>query len=117
MLAFYMDHNIPAALTNGLRRYDIDVLTAFEDGFDKAQDPSVFDRAQELGRVLVTHDRGFLGMAASWQRQCREFAGLVFAHQSGFNVGRGIRFLRSLSDTVVGEEMYNRVLYLPTHSE
>lgn len=32
MLAVYMDQQVPAAITGGLRERGIDVLTAFEDG-------------------------------------------------------------------------------------
>ena len=32
MLSVYMDHHVPAAITEGLRSRGIDVLTAFEDG-------------------------------------------------------------------------------------
>ncbi|HWL95580.1 MAG TPA: DUF5615 family PIN-like protein [Phycisphaerae bacterium] len=113
MLAFYLDHNIPAAVANGLRRRGIDVITAFEDGFDCENDPTIFDRAQALHRVFFTHDYGFLRMAAARQRTGEDFVGLVFAHQNGFNVGAGIRHLLFLADNNAPEQMRNRVDYIP----
>lgn len=115
MLAYYLDHNIPAAVAKGLRRRGVDVVIAFEDGFDRANDPSIFDRAQALRRVLFTHDYGFR-MTAEWQRSGREFAGLVFAHQNGFNVSAGIRHLLFLADNNVPDQMRNRVEYVPARN-
>jgi hypothetical protein len=31
-LAYYMDHNVSSAITNGLRSRGVDVITAYEDG-------------------------------------------------------------------------------------
>ena len=39
-LALYMDQHVPRAITTGLRLRNVDVLTAFEDGFSDVDDPS-----------------------------------------------------------------------------
>lgn len=44
-LALNMD--IPRAITNGLRRRGVDVLTAQEDGTAELDDPPLLDRATE----------------------------------------------------------------------
>jgi len=36
MITFYMDHNVPRAITAGLRLRGIDVITAYEDGADRS---------------------------------------------------------------------------------
>ena len=54
MLALYMDHNVPRAITEGLRLRGIDVITAYEDSADDMNDPALLDRATELGRALFT---------------------------------------------------------------
>jgi len=113
MLAFYMDHQFRAAVVRGLRARGIDVLTAAEDGAERFDDESLLLRANELGRVLVTHDKGFLGRAAQWQRSGREFAGIVFAIQSPIDVGKTIEFLELVSHVARPEEMRNRVEYIP----
>jgi hypothetical protein len=60
-LSYYMDHNVPRAITIGLRLRDVDVLTAIEDGMDQAEDEILLDRASLLQRVLFTQDdeRGY----------------------------------------------------------
>ena len=39
-LRLYMDHHVPAAITDGLRSRGVDVLTAFEDGTAEFEDYS-----------------------------------------------------------------------------
>ena len=42
-LAFYMDHHVPKAITNGLRLRGVDVLTAYEDGTSEYNDADLMD--------------------------------------------------------------------------
>ena len=67
-LAFYMDHHVPKAITNGLRLRGVDVLTAYEDGTREYEDADLLDRATELQRVLFTQDDDLLSEAVT----CRE---------------------------------------------
>jgi hypothetical protein len=113
MLAFYIDHQYRAAVVRGLRTRGINVLTAFDDGTDRLDDESLLVRATELGRVLVTHDKGFLGRAAEWQRSGRQFAGIVFAAQSPIDIGTAIEYLELIAHAMSPDEMRNHVEYIP----
>ena len=113
MLAFYMDHQFRASVTRGLRQRGIDVLTALEDGSDRLVDESLLARATEIGRVLVTHDKGFLRRAAIWQHNREDFAGIVFAVQKTIDVGATVEFLELLAHVMTADEMRNRVEYVP----
>jgi predicted nuclease of predicted toxin-antitoxin system len=75
MLAFYFDHHVPGAITNGLERRGIDVLTAWDDGRARLPDESLLERATELNRILVTLDKGFHRLAKRWRMSGREFGG------------------------------------------
>ncbi len=55
-LRLYMDVHVPAAITEGLRRRAIDVLTSQEDGTRQADDEQLLKRSTELERVLVSQD-------------------------------------------------------------
>ncbi len=37
----YMDHNVPSAITAGLRMRGVDVLTAYEDDAHQLDDPAL----------------------------------------------------------------------------
>jgi predicted nuclease of predicted toxin-antitoxin system len=114
MLAFYMDHQIRASLTRGLRQRNIDVLTALDDGADTLPDDLLLARATELGRVLVTHDKGFLKLASSWVRTGRSFTGIVFAVQNTLQVGKAIEYLELIAIALPPVEIRSRVEHIPS---
>jgi hypothetical protein len=55
-LKLYMDVHIRQAVTDGLRRRGVDVLTAQEDNAARLSDDELLDRAMALGRVLFSQD-------------------------------------------------------------
>lgn len=114
MLTFYFDHHVPAAITFGLRRRGIDVVTAFEDGRAKTDDEALLVRATDLNRVLVTHDKGFHRIARRWLAADREFAGIVFALQNRIDTGTAIEYLEIFAHAMSADEARNRVEYLPS---
>ena len=68
-IAFYREHHMPKAITDGLRLREVDLVTAYEDGTSEAKDSDLLDRASHLRRVLFTQDDDLLGEAA---RRLRE---------------------------------------------
>lgn len=108
-----MDHHVRAAVTKGLRKRGVDVLTASEDGRAAISDPELLARALELRRVLFTQDDDFLVLADQWQREGRVFAGLVYAHQLHATIGQIIADLHLVLEAATADEMYNSVLFLP----
>ncbi len=56
-IRLYMDHNVPRAITNGLKLKGVDLITAYEDGSSQLDDTELLDRASKLERVLFTRDR------------------------------------------------------------
>ncbi|HEV8238003.1 MAG TPA: DUF5615 family PIN-like protein [Thermoanaerobaculia bacterium] len=81
MLRLYLDHNLHGLVAGQLRARGVDVVTAFEDGRHELSDPLLLDRAEELGRVFVSHDRHLLREAARRNRLGIEFRGVVYCHQ------------------------------------
>jgi hypothetical protein len=82
-----MDVHVPAAITAGLRRRGLDVLTSQEDGTDRWADDRLLNRSTELGRVLFSQDDDLLALAALWQRQAQAFGGVIYAHQLSAGIG------------------------------
>jgi hypothetical protein len=108
-----MDMHIHGAVTAGLRRRGVDVLTAHEDGADQLDDPALLDRATALGRVLFSEDQDFLRETARRQQTGEPFAGLVFSHQQALTVGQMVQDLELLAKVYDPPDMENRVEYLP----
>jgi len=112
-LAIYMDVHVPAAMTAGLRRRGIDVLTSQEDGTARSSDAELLERAGALGRVLFSQDDDLLRLAAEWQRQGRASSGVIYAHQWSAGIGRLVDDLEPILSCCTSAELANRVIYLP----
>jgi hypothetical protein len=108
-----MDHHVPAAITEGLRRRAVDVVTAKEDGSDRLEDDQHLERAANLGRVLFSQDEDLLAITHQWLKDGREFAGLVYAHQLNISIGKAIRDLELITNVFNLEDMRNRIEFIP----
>ncbi len=113
MIALYMDHNVPRAITVGLRLRGVDVITAYEDGADDMDDSALLDRATELGRVLFTHDDDLLAETTKRQQEDIPFGGVIYVHQMGMTIGACISDLELISNAGEPEDLLNRVQFLP----
>jgi hypothetical protein len=108
-----MDVHVPAAITFGLRRRGIDVVTSQEDGTDRWPDDRLLNRSTELGRVLFSQDDDVLALAAQWQRQSQAFGGVIYAHQLSAGIGTLVKDLELVLSCCTAAELANRVTYLP----
>ena len=108
-----MDQHVPSAITRGLRRLGVDVLTAENDGRAEWEDAPLLDRAGELGRVLFTRDSDLLAEAARRLRSGERFASVVYAHQLEVSIGRCVRDLEVIAKAGLPEEAVGQVIYLP----
>ena len=77
MLRLYMDVHVKAAITAGVRRRGIEVLTAQEDGSTRFEDTELLDHATALAHVLFSQDDDFLAMARQRQSSGVFFAGRI----------------------------------------
>lgn len=112
-LSLYIDHHVDAAITAGLRRRGIEVLTAYEDGAAEAEDEMLLARATVLGRVLFSQDTDLLIITDRWLQTGQAFAGLVYAHQLAITVGQAVRDLTLLAQVLDPDDMRNRIEFLP----
>lgn len=108
-----MDVHVHRAITEGLRRRGVDVLTAQEDGARKFDDDVLLNRAGELGRVLFSQDEDFLTETARRQQNEEPFAGVIFGRQSEVTIAQYIADLELLAKVCEPDEMVNRLQYLP----
>lgn len=63
-----MDHQVPLAITAGLRRRAVDVLTAQEDGTEQWDDDRLLERSTQLKRSMFSQDEDLLVIAHKWQK-------------------------------------------------
>lgn len=112
-LAFYMDENVPLAITEGLRSRNVDILTVQEDGLTSYPDPMMFDRAVQLNRIVFSMDQDFLAEAKHRQQVGESFLGVIFARQTKVSIGTCVTELELVAKLGKPEEFVNQVWYLP----
>lgn len=110
-LPLLMDVHMPQAVTDGLRRRGVDVLTAQEDGSRRLADPALLDRAAELGRAVFTQDEDFLVEAARRQESAAPFAPVFYAHQR-VSLRRCLDILEVYGLLGTWDELANQVIYI-----
>lgn len=104
---FYTDEHVANAVVHGLRQRGVDVLTVPDAGLLSATDEEHLARARTEGRVLFTHDPGFLRLHAAGLAH----AGIVYAPQAA-SIGDIIRGLMLIHQVLELEEMKDHVEYL-----
>jgi len=112
-IALYMDVHIPQAITDQLRRRDVDILTAFENECHELADDQLLLRVTQLNRVLFTQDIRFRVLAETWQVEGKQFSGLIFGHQLGGTIGQFVRDLELIAKASESDEWMNAVEYIP----
>jgi hypothetical protein len=108
-----MDVHVPAAITSGLRRREVDVLTAQADDATRLPDDVLLQRATTLGRVLTAQDEDLLIEAERRQRNGKPFAGVIYEHQLDVTIGQCIDDLELMAKVYEPADMADRVEYLP----
>ena len=111
-VAVYMDVHVPASISEGLRRKQIDVRTAQDDSAGRMSDDDMLARATAVGRVLFTQDTDFLEIASRWQRQGIAFSGILFAAQ-GTPIGQLIEDAELCLAGMTADEFRNSLVHLP----
>jgi hypothetical protein len=110
----YTDADVQGPVVTALKKAGWDVVRAIDAFPEKTNDPVHFERAVELGRVLVTNDEGQRQRASAWYRDGRAFAGVIWWPQVDY-VGRMPGdFLRAFERLTQEEDPFSPypILYL-----
>lgn len=113
MVALYMDVHVKEAITRGLRRRGVDVLTAQEDKMAMLDDALLLDRAAVLNRLIFTQDDDFLVEANRRQASGEPFVGIAYIHQLNASIGQCIDDLEIIALAGNLEDYASQVIYLP----
>jgi len=108
-----MDEHVPRAITEGVKRRGVDVLTVQADDAGGSDDVVVLNRAMAIGRVVVRNDDDFQLEAARRQRTGEQFAGVIFVDLNRITIGHCISDLELIGHVGEPEDLANRVEYLP----
>lgn len=105
---FHLDEHISARVAAGIRRRQIDVTTAAEASLIGAPDAAHLKFALAAGRVLATHDGGFLRLHAKGVPH----AGIVYCRQQTMAIGEMLRRLILIHDLLSPGEVAAKVEFL-----
>ena len=106
-IKFYMDEHVPKAVTEGLRRRGVDVLTAQEANLMGGSDSEQLEVANKEVRVVFTQDADFLRLHTAGASH----SGIVYVPQQT-PIDYIVRGLMVLYELLTSEEMSGRVEFL-----
>lgn len=107
-LRFYTDQHFPVAVSQGLRRHGVDILTTQEAGRCGSSDEEQLAFATEQGRVLVTFDTDFLALHQAHVSH----EGIAWCPEQKHSVGQLIQGLLLAHGVLAREAMHNHVEYI-----
>jgi uncharacterized protein with PIN domain len=105
-IKFYMDEHVPRAVTEGLRRRGVDVLTTQEAAMLEADEQHLAVALSE-GRVIFTQDADFLRLHAAG----RPHSGIAYAPQHTA-IGTIVRSLMLIHDVLSPQDMAGHVEFI-----
>jgi hypothetical protein len=106
-IRFYMDDNVPSAVTHGLRLRGVDVLTTEDADMLGASGEERLALAASQERVLFSQDTDFLVL----HQQGNEHAGPVYAPQ-WTSIGETVRGLLLIHDVLTPADMRSYVQFI-----
>ncbi len=106
-IKFYFDEHISSAVSNGLRRRGVDVLTVQAARRNGLPDSEQLAFATEEGRVMVTMDSDFIALA----QVGKAHAGIAYIH-STTSIGQQIKSLMLICDVLEPNDMLNHIEFL-----
>jgi len=89
------------------------VVTADEIGAAAWDDERLLRWAHDTRSVLVSHDHDFLSLADRYQRESREFSGIVFCQLGGLAVRSIVEDLVLVARAISPDEMIGKVIRVP----
>lgn len=107
-IRFYMDQHFPAAVSYGLRRHGVDVLTAQEAGRCGLSDQEQLEFATAEERVVATFDTDFLALHQAGVPH----AGIAWCQEHKHGIGQFIQALLLVHGVLDRDGMRNHVEYL-----
>ena len=103
-----MDENVPSAVSSGLRRRGIDVITVHDAGLEGASDKTLLEYAKNNGRVIFTFDSDFLRLATKEEHH----AGIIFTRQGTRSIKQVIGRLLLIQDVLTSEDMEGHIEFI-----
>ena len=106
VLRIAADENVRGTVVAGLRRVGVDIVSFQEAGRGGIPDDEQVTWAHGADRVVLTHDKDFLGITA----RTADHAGVLYCHMDKYRIGDLIRAVETLARGL--ETLRSRVVFL-----
>jgi len=107
-IKFHLDENVDSDIAASIRNNGIDMTVTNEVGLVSADDLVQLEFARKEGRIIITHDTGFLRIAATTS----EHSGALFCKSEGYSIGKIVLHCISIHHQHVAKDIMGRVEYL-----
>lgn len=111
-LKLYVDENVDVRIVEGLRRRNVAVTSALDEGLLGASDEEHFRLATTLKAAIFTHDHHFVEIAIQKNLRGESHLGVIFVEMHRLSVGECVRRLALYADVLSAEEMIDAVEFL-----
>lgn len=111
-LSIYTDESVPVQVAAGLRRRNVEALSARDSRQLGFPDDAQLRYARGQRAVLFTHDNDFLRIAAEWSQTGESHAGIVYVHQDKLTIGDCIRKLKEIAEVFEIGDFQNHIEFL-----
>jgi predicted nuclease of predicted toxin-antitoxin system len=108
LIRHHLDECVDPAVAAGLRARGVDATTAHEQALLGTSDQTQLEFALAAGRLLVTHDRDFLRIAATGAAH----HGIAYSPPQALSIGEIVRRLMQLWRDNQAEDFVNRIEFL-----
>lgn len=106
-IRFHLDESVDPGVARGLAQRGIDASTARDVGLLSANDEQQLAFSLQEGRVLVTHDRDFIGLHNAGV----DHAGIVYSPHERHSIGQMIEYLAIFHECLEATELAGRLEY------
>jgi hypothetical protein len=103
----YTDADARGSLVKALQSRGWDVVRAIDVFLKRTPDDLHFEKAAELGRVLVTNDQPAIEIANRWLREGRPFVGMITWPQEHYRRMSDGDFLRKFEELAEKDQPLN----------
>ncbi|PZO57648.1 MAG: hypothetical protein DCF15_06570 [Phormidesmis priestleyi] len=107
-IKFHMDENVGNAVTKGMRRRGVDVITTSEANMIGASDEEQLAFALSQNRVIFTQDDDFLRLHQATEHH----AGIVYCYKGSRSTGEIIQALYLIWECISPDEIMAQVEFI-----
>lgn len=111
MLKFYTDENVECVIAEGLKRRNIEAISANDVKNLGLSDEQQLEYAVSIKACFFTYDTDFLGIAKRWANEGKEHFGIFYTHPLDITIGECIRKLKEYAELFDIDDVKDQIIF------